>query len=65
MDEYSRLANEFNEYRQANNLDMYFQKSLNEETKHQTLQLVKELLNSEEENWRDKLKQKLMDYEKY
>ena len=56
MDEYNRLASEFNEYRQANDLDMYFQKSLNEETKHQTLQLVKELLNSEEENWRDKLK---------
>ena len=57
--------NEFNEYRQENNLDFYFQNNLNEETKHQTLQLVKELLDSAEENWRDKLKEKLMEYEKY
>lgn len=56
IDEYNKLAVEFNEYRQANNLDVYFSKNLNKETARRTLHLVQELLSSEEEGWRDRLK---------
>lgn len=64
-DDYNKLASEFKDYRRANDLDFYFQHTLNEETKQQTLRLVKELLDTAEENWRDKIKEKLMEYEKY
>lgn len=65
IDEINKLTSEFNEYRQANDLDLYFSKYLSKDTAKRTLELVKDLLNSEEENWRDRLKEGQQEYEKY
>jgi hypothetical protein len=44
-----KIRKQFSEFRDKNNLDEYFSKSLTDETRKNTLKLVDELMN--EEDW--------------
>ena len=52
QDKYAQLQAEFDKFKQANNLDYYFEKNLNKETRKQTVENVNQLL-AENSAWYD------------
>ena len=58
--EVQKINGQFQEFREKNNLDEYFEKTLTDETRKNTLKLVSDLMH-EDLDWMEKL----MEYKQY
>ena len=58
--ELQKINSQFQEFREKNNLDEYFEKTLSDETRKNTLKLVSDLMH-EDLDWMEKL----MEYKQY
>ena len=62
--DYNQIVQQFNEYRKNNNLDEYFAKHLNQDTRKQTLELVQQVC-SREDDWVDQMTDYFNSLQKY
>lgn len=62
--DYNQIVQQFNEYRKNNNLDEYFAKHLNQDTRKQTLLLVQQVC-SREDDWVDQMTDYFNSLQKY